>query len=250
MKRTLLNMVQGILSKIDGDEVNHVSDTIESMQVATVFQDEFYNIVEGMDIESSGGLITLEDNATSDNPTLFRLPDNVSRIDWIKYGYLLNDADPLTLKYQDIRKMNLKEFVDYTDNRSPQDSTIQVVEYAGVQTQIRNDKQPQYWCSDDDEHIIFDSWNVALESTLNRSKLKIFGYTSPSFTISDDLIPDLPGNLFPYYYAKVEAYCMGTYKQQPNIESEENKRQLRVRAQRIKWRQGRLVHEDVNFGRK
>ena len=43
MKRTLLEMVQSILSDMDSEDVNAVSDTLEAQQVASVIEDTYYN---------------------------------------------------------------------------------------------------------------------------------------------------------------------------------------------------------------
>lgn len=251
MKRTLLNMVQGVLSKMDSDEVNSISDTGEAEQIALVFQDAFYDLIEELDLESPGQLINLESATSASQPTRFKIPDNVRRIDWIKYGELVDDEEITGYRYAEVPRKDVKEFNDYVDSRTATDTNVQIVSYGPdeVELLIRNDEFPNCWFSPDDEYIIFDSWDSALESTMIANKTKAFAYVNPTFTITDALIPDLPSNIFPYYYAKVEAYCMATFKQEPNVKSEQKERRLRVRAQRNKWRQGRLLHSGPDFGR-
>ena len=50
MKRTLLSMVQSILSDMDSEDVNAISDSIEAQQVASVIEDTYFNLVSARDI--------------------------------------------------------------------------------------------------------------------------------------------------------------------------------------------------------
>jgi hypothetical protein len=50
MKRTLLEMVQSILSDMDSEDVNSISDTNEAEQIASVIEDTYYNIISARDI--------------------------------------------------------------------------------------------------------------------------------------------------------------------------------------------------------
>ena len=45
MKSTLLQVVQSILSDMDSEDVNTISDTIEAQQVASVVEDTYFNIM-------------------------------------------------------------------------------------------------------------------------------------------------------------------------------------------------------------
>lgn len=84
-KKTVLDVVQNTLSKMDADEVNSISDTVEALQVARVVRDYFYDIVEEMDISFKGELIHLESATDVDHPTRMKIPDNISKVHWINY---------------------------------------------------------------------------------------------------------------------------------------------------------------------
>ena len=45
MRNTLLEMVQSILSDMDSENVNSISDSVEAQQVASVIEDTFFNII-------------------------------------------------------------------------------------------------------------------------------------------------------------------------------------------------------------
>ena len=58
-KDTLLEIVQDILSDADGDEVNSISDPVESEQCAKILRNEFKTIVDEFDIKMQETLIQL-----------------------------------------------------------------------------------------------------------------------------------------------------------------------------------------------
>ena len=59
MKQTLLQMTQSILSDMDSEAVNSISDTVEAQQIASVIEDTFYNISSARDIPEHHQLLNL-----------------------------------------------------------------------------------------------------------------------------------------------------------------------------------------------
>ena len=49
-QRTLLRLVQDILSSLDSDEVNSISDTPESLQVANIVRTTYEDLVSLLDL--------------------------------------------------------------------------------------------------------------------------------------------------------------------------------------------------------
>jgi hypothetical protein len=90
--QTLLNMVQNILSSMSSDEVNSIGDTVESMQIAQIIQNKYYDIVARGDLTLDNVLFQLNPSDNSTLPVLMTLPAGVSRMDWIKY-YNTNPRD-------------------------------------------------------------------------------------------------------------------------------------------------------------
>jgi hypothetical protein len=90
--QTLLSMVQNILSSMSSDEVNSIGDTVESMQVAQIIQNKYYDIVARGDLTLDNVLFQLNPSDNSSMPVLMTLPAGVSRMDWIKY-YNTNPQD-------------------------------------------------------------------------------------------------------------------------------------------------------------
>lgn len=247
-KRTLLDLTQSILSAIDGDEVNSVSDTIESMQIANLVRECFFAMVDELDLPAHQSLVALESLADTSRPTHMRIPENCSKILWIEYDRRI---DPSAARsYGNVRYREPKDFIDIVARRPNTDLLhYQLVQYsADIPMTISTNSGPNYWTTFDDEYIIFDSFNQSVDSTLQASKTICQGTVRPDLVIADDTIPDLPDNLFSYLYAKVEARAFANYKQQPNPKSEQEERRARVRIQRNNHRAGRKLHEGPDFG--
>lgn len=85
MKQTLLQMTADILSNLTSDEVNSISDTTESMQVATIIKQKYYDLIARGQPTKHTQLFQLTASGNSTEPVLMFMPDGVSKIDWLKY---------------------------------------------------------------------------------------------------------------------------------------------------------------------
>ncbi len=248
-KPSLLQMTQRILSRIDGDEVNSIADTVEATQIANLIKDIHDDIVDEYDLPHNGDLINLEGLANTSKPTHMRIPEGASLIKWIKYDNRTNVSDPRA--YATIQYLSPEDFVNLVNARDSTASENQVVLYnANTPLIIRNNAGPTYWTSFDDEYIVFDSFNSAVDTTLQTSKVMSHGYERPELDLEDDAVPDLPENLFSLLRATALSTAFSEYKQEINPKAEQRERRFRIRAQRNKWREARMDHDDVNFGRK
>lgn len=82
---TVLDMTQEILSALSSDEVNSISDTTESLQVATILKRKYYDIISRGDLPEHNQVFQLTPSITAAQPTLMTVPDGIGRIEWIKY---------------------------------------------------------------------------------------------------------------------------------------------------------------------
>lgn len=85
MKRTLLDMTQSILSSLGSDEVNSISDTTESLQVAEVIKTTYFNIINRINLPNHNQLIQLDPSLDATMPVLMYVPEHIARLDWLKY---------------------------------------------------------------------------------------------------------------------------------------------------------------------
>jgi len=90
MKMNLLQLTQNILSALNSDEVNSISDTTESLQVANIIQTTYYNMLSRYDLPEHNQLFQLDASTVETQPVLMFKPEGISRIEWIKYF----DANP------------------------------------------------------------------------------------------------------------------------------------------------------------
>ena len=65
MKYTLLQLVQTIASSMDSDEVNSISDSTESLQIANIVRSVYYDLINRAKLPEHFTLVTLE--ASVDN---------------------------------------------------------------------------------------------------------------------------------------------------------------------------------------
>jgi hypothetical protein len=83
--KTLLELTQDVLSSIDSDEVNSISDTVESMQIATIIKNKYYDILTRSNLPLDNQLFQLNPSNDSSLPVLMYVPAAVDHIEWIKY---------------------------------------------------------------------------------------------------------------------------------------------------------------------
>lgn len=249
MKYTLLKLVQHVLSDMDGDEVNDIFETVESAQVVSIAERMFFEVIAEHDLQHTEGLVQLEPSLDIARPTHMRLPDNVEKVMWVKYDVRDPDAGDTGPVYREMCWLPPKDFCERIANRVPDEHTIQVTDPSGVTFHIRNDRRPHFYTSFDDEHLVFDAYDVSLESTLQNSKTFVHARTTPGWSNENSFIPDLPTNLWPRYVNAVLSRCFHVLKQQPNASVDRAARRLRVKAQRDRFR-NREHYTGVDFGRK
>lgn len=247
-KQTLLDLVQNILSSMTSDSVNTIGETTESMQVVQIIEDTYFDIISTRDWPHLHKMSQLTALADLTKPTHMKLPDNIQSVDWIKYN--IADIADTKVKYQDMTYMDAASFVTMLNGRDSSDSTItSVTDYDGIELLIKNDSQPQYWTSFDDEYIVFDGYDSGTEATLQNSKTQISVYMEPTFTRSDTYIPDLPSKLFSYLKSESKSVAFNEIRQAPNSKEEQKSRRLRTWTAQEKHRiNGKRKYPD--YGRK
>lgn len=247
-KLTLLEIVQDILNDLDSDEVNSITDTIESQQVAQIVKTTFNNIIDGRDWPHLKQLLQLDSSGTASKPVYMRLPENVVDIDWVKYNTrTITDTKD---RYTVIKYKTPEEFLDILEKRDSSASNVTVVtDDSGASLNIFNDTAPVYFTSFDDEYLVFDAYDTGIDTTLQNSKSQCFGKRIPTFTISDSFIPDLPTQMFSYLLNESKSTAFMILKQSPNAKAEQHSITQRRRMSQEAWR----INSGItypNYGRK
>lgn len=205
-KQTLLEITQEILSDMNSDNVNSISDTIESMQVATMVRRTFYNLYNDRVWPHTSRLLKVNSSADSTKPTHMVLDENLIHLDWLKYDCRTDYTK--SVSYKDICYLAPKDFIEIVMQRdSTKTNVTTVIDYNGTPLLILNDEMPTYYTSFDDEHIVFDSWDNVVDSILQHSKTQAFGIAEPVFLLNDLFVPDVPMKAFPYFVNEAKSVC-------------------------------------------
>lgn len=249
MKMTLLEMVQDILSDMDSDFVNSISDTPDAMQVAYIIRTTYFELYSLRHWPHTGTLIRLEPTADSSRPVFLRLPEKVERVEWIKYNK--RALDDVADRFVDVKLIGPKEFMDRVMSRSTNDDRIEVVEdFSGVGLNIFNNRAPEICTTFDDEWIVFDSYDNQVDSTLQASKSQAFVELEPDFSLDDTFVPDMPAKAFPYLLSEAKSVAFNALKQLPNQKEEQRSRRQRTWLASEKRRIGNYLVARPDFGRR
>jgi hypothetical protein len=228
MKLTLLDMTQSILSSLNSDEVNSISDTTESLQVAEVIKQAYFNILARSDLPMQEELFQLDDSTDVTKPVLMTRPNNVAKMEWIKY--FDNSAPPDSIQYKYVTILPVRQFIDMVDSFNPTQTDTDtfnfIVKGNTFTFNYKNNKQPQFCTAIENYNIIFDGYNAAIESTLQASKTLCWGEVLPVWSNTDSFIPDLDDQQFPLLLNEAKSLAFLELKQMTHPQAErEIKRQ-------------------------
>lgn len=233
MRRTLLDLTQSILSALDSDEVNSISDTTESLQVAEVIRTAYFNIVARTNLPEHKQVFQLDASLAADLPCLMYRPSSVNRIDWIKYQDESKDD-----QYTYVTMVPVEQFLDMTANLDVDQSNVDTMTLAiggeSFDFKYQKDRQPTYCTVIKDKYIIFDAFNYTYDTTLQKSKTMCFGEILPTFTMSDSFIPDLDDQEFPLLLNEAKSLAFLELKQMEHPKAEKEARRQWNNLQRMK----------------
>lgn len=229
MRYTLKELVDRILESLDGDEVNTISDTAESLSVANIIKECYFEIISDLNPQESDGLFHLDSSGDNTKPTVMYLPSSVVNVKRLKY----NIGDTVTdTNFRDLCYKPVDEFFDYMNGLDSNESWVgsQVVSINGSDFNIkfRNDESPSYWTSPDDHLMIFDSYDSSYETTLTSSRTYGIGGLIPVFTMSDTFVPQLDPRHFQLLLNSAKAQAFVEIKQTTNEKAEKKERRHRA----------------------
>lgn len=232
MKYTLLELTQSVLSSISGDEVNSISDTAESRQVAEIIRQTYFNISARAHLPEHNKPKRLTASGDTDLPTMMTRPDDVARIEWIKYNKAeTGDPDP---DFQYVTILPFQQFMDMLQTFNPDETNIGSMTIDGNAYLYRNDKMPDYCAILQDGTVIFDSFNLDEESTLQSSNTFCECEIIPDFDLVDAFTPELDDQQFPLLLNEAKAVASIELRQQPNQAASMESRRQWVSLQRTK----------------
>ena len=248
MKMTLLELTQDILNSMDSDEVNTISETVESDQVAQIVKTTYFELISRRDWPHLKELFQLDGLSDSNIPTHMKLPARIVEMREVNYDKRKNGET--RTKQESVEYLTPERFLWYTNARNLDASNItEVTDISGVKVLIRTDTAPTYWTSFDDEYIIFDSYDSAVDSTMQQSKSQCFGIRQPAWTVSDSFTPDLPDDAFPLLLAEAKSIAQFQVRQFQDQAAVAQAQRQRFRMSRKSW----AAHKQTrypNYGRR
>ncbi len=241
-KMSLLAMTTNILSAMDSDEVNSINDTVEALQVAEVVRETFFDVFGNLELPVRSSLIQLEALNDVDRPNYLKIPDNVKSVTWIKYNYR-EDGDT---DWREVIWLDPETFIKRQISVS--DGTL-ITDLSGVVYPISTDENPRHYTSFDNTHLVFDSYNSSVDSTLQTSQSLTYGYVYPNFELEDNFVPELDANYFPILLAEAKSTCFVNFKQESNAKEEQKAKRGRMRVQNDLWKAHQRNYSGPDYGR-
>lgn len=229
-KMTLLEMTQDILSAMNSDAVNSVSDTVESEQVANEIRNTFYQLFTNSDLPEFKGLITLQSLNSDATPHLLKIPETIANIDWIKY------LDYRSATFVDCVYLTPEEYIHRVvlGSRANLTPFVEVALHpeSPITYALPAEAHPKYYTSFDDPTIlVFDSFDSDNESYLTASNAMCWGTKNLTFIINDEFVPAIDANLFPRLLAEAKSACFINIKEVANSKEEQRARRQAIKAQ-------------------
>jgi hypothetical protein len=146
-KLTLLDMTQNIMSALGSDEINSITDTVESQQVAQIIKNKFFDIISRDDLGEHMKLFQLTASGDNALPVLMYRPDHVNKIEWIKYYNDDDDADTSD-GFEYVTILPLQQFMDMVDAYDTNADNVDTYTFdVGADSwtmKMQNDKTPQF----------------------------------------------------------------------------------------------------------
>lgn len=222
MRKTLLDMVQSILSDMDSEEVNSISDSVEAEQIANVIKDTYFNIISAREIPEHQKILRLVALSDTTRPTHFEYPVGIKHLEQLQYNVATTGFN-----YRDIPFVDPFTFLQRMDENGLQVGTVA----DNIPLFVANDRAPSYYTTFDDDYIIMDAYDANVEISLQASKTRGYGSVYPVFNIEDDFEPDLDDVLLPMLLAEAKSTCFSLFKSGSDPKIEQAARRLKSYVQ-------------------
>lgn len=241
MKMTLLEMVQNILSDMDSEEINSISDTNEAEQIVQVIKTSYFNMVASRFIPEHAQILKMTSLSQASRPTHFVFPTRVKNIEFLDYNVSKVSGG---VEYKRLKYLSPDDFFSVSDGRDSEASNVtKVLDVEADSTLlIRNDVMPSYYTSFDDEHVVLDSYMSSVDAILLSSKTRAYGVKYPTFdATSDAFVPDIDDTMFPFLLAEAKSTAMSLFKSgsDPKIEQAARRQKSYVQNDMYKVNTGR-----------
>jgi hypothetical protein len=237
MRKTLLELTQAVLVSIDGDEVNSIADTTESVSVAQMIQDTYWDIVSRAEFPRNFIFFELSPSGDPTIPTVMYLPETQLTLSWVRYNKATTENP--SANFQDIPFLDPDTFLQRMYGNDSSEDTVDefdvTLDNGDTMTFLaRNDVFPSCYTTFDDRTLIFDSYDSDVDTTLQESKTMCYGEKLPVWTHTDTFTPDLPAKQFSLLLNESKSLAWADLKQAQNSKVEQRARKGWIRSQKDK----------------
>jgi len=252
--KTLLDIVDSILSDANGDEVDSITDTVESLQCAKLVVSVYEDIFSEYDLQAGKKLFRLDGSADILLPTHMAIPEGMHSVEWVKYNKA--DLSATQADYRDVTYISPEEFINLVNRRDDSQTNIQTVtDPSGVSLRIQNDKAPEYFTLFNARTLVFDSFDTGVDSFLQQSKTQAYGQQAATLALQDDAVVDLPLELTTLLVNMSRDIYMDTHAGGSTASMSKRANRSRVRAQRLRHtmrnnREQFANHTGPDYGRR
>lgn len=257
MKSTVLELTQEILSSLDSDEINSITDTTEALQVVAIIKRCYFDIASRLELPEHFALFELTASGDSLKPTQMTIPSDVINLLWIKYDKIADGETASNVA--DVKYQEPELFFQHMYNLDADaDNVLSSVLLSGsdsIPLFSLDDKAPDFWTSLDDATVIFDSYDAEVDTTLQKTKTVCYGQKTAAWTQSDGFTPDLDAEQFSLLANKAKALAWAELKQADHRLALKESRDQMIHSQRSKLA---IPHNDTfgylknlpNYGRR
>lgn len=258
MKMTLLKMTQQILRSLKGEQVDDITETEESSLVADIIEECYYSIVSESDLLEEKTLFELLSSTDPAKPVTMSLPDDVIGLEWVEYD--TQTETDTRANYRLLTYYTLRDFLDMTNQFNTDETFVETMTLTTgsldtIDFKYRNDKAPEYYTSFDDRQLVFDSYDSAVDSTLQKNKTKCFGLKESKWRKENDFVPAIDAQQFNLLYQEAKATAWAELKLTSHQRAERKARRswvlLNSKKDRVNYNQKDWYYNNFpNYGRK
>ena len=236
---SLLEIVQLILASMDSDEVNSITDTTESYQIALMAKSVYNDICVDLNLPARETLFQLNASGDATQPVLMTVPTSlVTRINYVQYDTIDPTLGETNANYKELTYYPFADFLTKQNTFRLSTSDVGQMSFiTGGQTfkiMYQSKQHPLYYTTFNDNTIIFDSYRKDIDTTLQKSKTLCSGMQYAAFTLLDTFVPVLEPSQFSYFINKLKTRAFYELKQQENKESTAETRRQKIVQQKRK----------------